>query len=281
MSYRFSALTPNVVDAAALLARPSANRLFVDARLGEPADEYRSYRDQHIHGAVHAQIRDVFASPANAATGNLPLPDVPGLQVQLRAWGVNTKTEIIVYGPSLALAARGWWTLRWAGAQNVRVLDGGMREWIAQGGAVAQGDYQPRLEQQGAPIILTPGQLPQIELAELEHSLPQHTLIDARDEASFDQGHLPRALNLPSTEQWTPSGRLRTVAELRERYRALGILTGQDAVVYCGGGVLSALSALLLDALGVQTRLYVGSWSEWAKSPERIALGLHAAKESA
>lgn len=281
MAHRFSSLTENIVEAAALLARPSQNRLFIDVRLGDLVLEYRDYRDQHIHGAVHAQIRDVFAAPATRDSGNLPLPDVNQLQARLRAWGVNAETEIIVYGPSPALAARGWWTLRWAGLWNVRLLDGGLREWVAQGGAVAQGDHEPRLAQQAAPIVLAPGQLPRIEVEELEQSILEHTLIDARDESSFEQGHLPGALNIPASEQWTPSGRLRTVAELRERYRDLGLEAGREAVVYCGGGVLSALSVMLLDALGVRPRLYVGSWSEWSRSPARIALSLQALGESA
>lgn len=281
VNHRFPALTSNVTNAAVLLASPNANRLFIDMRLGEPAEEYRSYLEQHIHGAVHAQIRDVFASPPDFTTGNLPLPDISQLQAQLRTWGVNTETEIIVYGPSLALAARGWWTLRWAGLKNVKVLDGGVREWIVQGGAVAQGDYAPRLTKQGEAISLAPGHLPQIQVDDLERLAMPYTVIDARDETSYSQGHLPYAVNVPSAKQCTPSGRLRTVKEVQDVYAALGIHKEQSVVIYCGAGVLSALSVLLLDALGVRPCLYVGSWSQWARTPERIARSLQAARESA
>ena len=270
-SHRISSLTPNVVEPAQLLDTLSDNRLFIDVRLGEPDDELRSYRDAHIHGAVHAQIRDVFAATPTAHSGNLPLPAVADLQRQLRAWGVDRQTEIVVYGPSPALAARGWWVLRWAGLDRVRLLDGGLKAWAAQGGAVAQGDFVPAPRATGAELVLAPGHLPSIEVEAVERLGPDTCLIDARDENSWLAGAIPRAANLPAAELWTPSSTLRTVDEIRALYARAGALAGQEVVVYCGGGVLSALSVLTLSALGTTPRLFVGSWSEWNKSPERMA----------
>ena len=37
----------------------------------------------------------------------------------------------------------------------------------------------------------------------------------------------------------------------------------------CGGGVAAAFEASVLHGLGLQTSLYVGSWSEWASDPAR------------
>ena len=104
-----------VVSAAHLLDNPSRNRLYIDVRLGEPEDEYLDFYKCHIHGAIHAQIRDVFASTPTESTGNLPLPDVTELEGRLMGWGVDKDTELVVYGRSPAMAARGWWTLTWAG----------------------------------------------------------------------------------------------------------------------------------------------------------------------
>ena len=268
---RFSSSTSDVVDAAELLSRPAANRLFIDVRLGDPADELKSYRDGHIHGAVHGQIRDVFAAQPTKDSGNLPLPDVRDLERQLHAWGVDQDTEIVLYGPSLALAARGWWVLRWAGLKNVKVLDGGLKSWISQGGAVAQGDATPRPT--GTSVLhLTPGHLPSLSADEVESVAASVLLIDARDENSFLAGAIPHAVNLPSAEQWTPGSSLRTVDEVRALYERVGALSGKKVVAYCGGGVLSALVVLTLSALGVQPALYVGSWSEWNKSARRMAL---------
>lgn len=270
-SHRISSLTPSVVEAAHLLDTPNDNRLFIDVRLGESADELKSYRDSHIHGAVHAQIREVFAGAPTAQTGNLPLPAIGDLQRQLRGWGVDDQTELVVYGPSPALAARGWWVLRWAGLRNVKVLDGGMKAWATQGGPLAQGDFLPPRRPSSDRLVLTGGNIPCITVEQVEKLPPGVVLIDARDENSFLAGAIPRAINLPSAEQWTPGSALRTVDEIRALYEQAGALDGSEVVAYCGGGVLSALTVLTLSAIGPTPRLFVGSWSEWNKSPERMA----------
>lgn len=270
-NHKISSLTASVVEAAQLLDTPNDNRLFIDVRLGEPADELKSYRDSHIHGAVHAQIREVFAGTPGARTGNLPLPAIGDLQRQLREWGVDDQTELIAYGPSPALAARGWWVLRWAGLRNVKVLNGGMKAWATQGGPLAQGDLLAPRRASSDRLVLTGGHMPCVTVEEVETLPPGVVLIDARDENSFLAAAIPRAVNLPAAEQWTPGSTLRTVDEIRALYQKAGALSGADVVAYCGGGVLSALTVLTLSAMGPVPRLFVGSWSEWSKSPERMA----------
>ena len=271
MEHKLSSLSADIVQPEQLLDQPNANRLFIDVRLGEPSDEFKDYRDAHILGAVHAQIRDVFAGPPSPQSGNLPLPSIDALERQLIAWGVDDDTEIMTYGPSMALAARGWWVLRWAGLKNVKVLDGGIKAWVHQGGPVAQGETRREPSTEATRLNLLAGSMPQILVADVEALDPDTLLIDARDENSFLAGSIPRARNLPAAEQWTPAGNLRTSGEVEELYSAVGVRDGGDVVVYCGGGVLSALEVLTLRALGHNPQLYVGSWSEWNKSPERMA----------
>ena len=273
MGYKLSTLTDYIIQPEVLLGQENLNRLFIDVRLGnKPEEELKNYRESHIQGAVYGQIRDVFAGEPTLHTGNLPLPRPDKLESELKSWGVDQDTEIILYGPSMALAARGWWILRWAGLSNVKVLDGGLRAWINQGGAVAQGDFVPTRRATSENLKLKTGQLPEIHVSEVMTLLPDVILIDARDESSYLAGCIPRARNLPSSEQWTPAMNLRTIDEIRQLYKDVGVRKDSDVVVYCGGGVLSAFSVLTLSALGIVPRLFVGSWSEWNKDPKRMAM---------
>jgi len=263
-------LSNQVAQADQLLASRDAKRLFVDVRLGEPAEELKSYRSSHILGAVHAQIREVFAGPQTPSSGNLPLPSIDALQRTIEDWDVGRDTELVVYGPTPAVAARGWWTLKWAGVPKVRILDGGLNAWITSGGPVAQGDPPPRTRASD-PLRLSAGNMPTIEISDVERLDSSTALIDARDEASYQAGSIPSAQNLPASDQWNPSRRLRPASYIAEIYSRAGISPGRDAVVYCGGGVLSALEVLTMAATtGVVPRLYVGSWSEWSKGLERV-----------
>lgn len=270
-SHRLSGRSPHVVEAARLLDHPNDNRLFIDVCLGEPEVQLLRYRESHIHGAVHAQIRDVFAAPPDAQSGSLPLPRIENLRRQLSAWGVDAQTEIVVYGASPALAARGWWVLRWAGCRNVSVLDGGIRSWSSQGGPLAQGDSVPAPRRSNDRLELTVGNLADATVEQVETLPAQVLLIDARDESAYLAGAIPGAMHLPAAELWTPDGYLRTVDELRALLHGVGALDAQEVVVYCGGGVLSALVTLALSAFGSMPRLFVGSWSQWSRSPERMA----------
>ncbi|WP_082926372.1 sulfurtransferase [Cupriavidus sp. D384] len=266
-----------LVSAEALLNSPTPNRLFIDVRLGDPAAELSNYQDCHIYGAVYAQIRDVFAGLPTQLSGNLPLPNLVDLNQELAVWGVGIDTEIVVYGPSPALAARGWWVLRWAGLTKVRVLDGGLKAWISAGGPVARGTASPRPTT--APLLLGGGHLAQIDaknlLAVLESDSAAPLLIDARNEDAYQAGHIRGARNIPASSLWTPSGTLRGPEALTRQLSDVGADDVHQVIIYCGGGVLSALTYLVLE----QTRttkptplLYVGSWSEWIKEPARLQL---------
>jgi thiosulfate/3-mercaptopyruvate sulfurtransferase len=261
----------NIAIAETLLDTPNSNRLFVDCRLGEADEELDDFRKCHIHGAVHAQIRDVFSGPQTETSGNLPLPKLEALQDILREWGANQDTEIVTYGRSLALAARGWWILKWAGLSNVRVLDGGLNAWVNAGGPVAQGDTPIRRVPRTDNCELSGSNMPSIEVKEVERLSDATMIIDARDEASYLAGCIPQAVNLPAIEQWTPKGKFRTKTEISELYSTVDLTHDSDVVVYCGGGVLSALEILTLSSLGISARLFVGSWSEWNKSSDRMA----------
>lgn len=265
-------VSSQIIQAGQLVAKPKADRLFVATYFGtDPQEEFVKFCEGHVHGAVYAQIRDVFAGPETPTSGSLPLPEIATLQAQINAWKVGKKTEVIVYGPSLALAARGWWVLKWAGLQNVRVMDGGMRAWEMAGGAVAQGESPPLSGYKSDPLVLTPGSLQAASIEEVENLPDETVLIDARDETAYMAGCIPGAVNLAASDLWTPMGLLRSSKEISDLFSEVGVRPGSDVVAYCGGGVLSALVFMTLETMGIQPRLFVGSWSQWSRYKDRMA----------
>jgi thiosulfate/3-mercaptopyruvate sulfurtransferase len=78
-------------------------------------------------------------------------------------------------------------------------------------------------------------------------------------------GHIPGAVNLPFAEL-VPGGRFLPPEELRARFDAAGVVSGDDAVAYCGSGVTACVLVLAAEVAGIgPTRLYPGSWSEWSR----------------
>jgi thiosulfate/3-mercaptopyruvate sulfurtransferase len=244
------------------LAKPEAGRI--------------AYDEGHIPGAHFADLEADLSGSVTPATGRHPLPDPDDLAARLGAWGVDRMTQVVVYDADVgAFASRLWWLLRWLGHDAVAVLDGGYRAWTGAAGAVTTVPSERAPRAFGAELreaLATP-------LAAVvagDHG----PLIDARTPERFRgekepidpvAGRIPGALNLPLQGNLEASGRYLPAAELRARYaEALGDADPASAVHYCGSGVSACHNVLAMEHAGLHgSRLYVGSWSEWIRDPDR------------
>lgn len=244
-------------------------------RLGD-FDGRAHYREAHIPGAVYVDLDTELAAPPSGADGGRhPLPAIGDLQAAARRWGVNDGVPVVVYDDSGNLAAaRAWWLLRWAGIVDVRLLDGGLAAWTAEGLRTTSGDG-------GRPkpgnVTLTAGNLPVATIDEV--AAGDSVLLDARageryrgDVEPVDPraGHIPGAISAPTVENIDDSGRFLPAEDLRRRFSGLGV--GPDAervVVYCGSGINAAHEIAALAVAGVDATLFPGSFSQWSSDPDR------------
>ncbi len=241
--------------------------------MGGP-DPLSEYTAGHLPGAVLVDLDADLAAPASAA-GRHPLPE--GFAATARRLGVEQDVPVVVYDDWQGrAAARAWWLLEHHGHRDVRVLDGGWAAWLAAGGPVETGP--------GAPVppgdfeSVDPGTQGRNRTVTAEQVLGVDVLVDARaperyrgDVEPVDPvaGHVPGAVNVPTTENLNPDGTFRTAGELAGRYAAVGAVAGADVAVYCGSGVTAAHDLLALRRAGVPAALYPGSWSEWVADPTR------------
>jgi thiosulfate/3-mercaptopyruvate sulfurtransferase len=82
-------------------------------------------------------------------------------------------------------------------------------------------------------------------------------------------GHVPGAVNVPTSRNLTADGRFRTPAELRAVYAEVGAVPGAEVAAYCGSGVTATHDVLAMEVAGIRAALYPGSWSEWVRDPGR------------
>ena len=169
--------------------------------------------------------------------------------------------------------------LRWLGHESVYLLDGGYSRWQRldyplEAGEVARDPTQYQESPTVTRVLTT------AELEKNLHALREHKLLDARDRQRFlgklepidpVAGHVPGAISLPFAEfvrddgTWLP---LRERAALLEN--ALGPDRNVDWSVMCGSGVTACHLAISgIEAGYKEPRLYVGSWSEWIRNPDR------------
>jgi len=258
-----------VFDCRHDLARPDA---------GEAA-----YRAGHIPGARFMHLDRDLAAPLTGTNGRHPLPEAAIFAAKLRAGGVCKNTQVAAYDDvDGRYAARLWWMLRWLGHQAVAVLDGGWKQWLAEGHAgnsetpaAGAGDFAPR---PGAGSVDV-----QYVLAHLRNQHMQ--IVDARAEDRYRgenetldpvAGHIPGALNRPFLHNLKADGRFKPAGQLQTEFQALlGNIPAARVVHQCGSGVTACHNLLAMEVAGLTgSRLYPGSWSEWCADPARpVATG--------
>ncbi|MFC4912657.1 sulfurtransferase [Actinomadura gamaensis] len=258
-----------------MLKRGGPAPVLLDVRwhLGGPPG-VESYRKGHLPGAVFVDLdRDVAGTPGSG--GRHPLPEPAAFEAAMRRAGVFADRPVVVYdGADSTAAARLWWTLRYFGHENVRVLDGGYHAWTTAGNAVAVGDSYEEVEP--GDFQARPGNLPVLDAAGAAALAKAGVLLDARASERYRgevepidpvAGHIPGAVNAPTLGNVGVDGRFLPSELLRERFAGLGATDAVDVGAYCGSGVTAAHEILALHLAGIPAALYVGSWSAWVADP--------------
>lgn len=238
-----------------------------------------AYAAGHIPGAVFVDLDRALSAPPGPA-GRHPLPETATFQQAMRAAGVTEDRPVVTYDAGDHMpAARAWWTLRYFGHPDVRVLDGGYRAWTTAGHAVDTGPVAP------APGTFTahPGGMPLLDADSATHLARTGILLDARAPERYRgetepidpvAGHIPGAINAPTTEDTGEDGRFHTPETLAAHYATLGARPDTTVGTYCGSGISAARQLLALTSAGIPAALYIGSWSNWITDPDHpVATG--------
>jgi thiosulfate/3-mercaptopyruvate sulfurtransferase len=234
-----------------------------------PKDDYLR---AHIPGAVFFDV-DAVSDHEN------PLPHMfPGAAQfgrDVGALGIGNDDTVVVYDAGGWVAGpRAWWMFLAYGHDKVRVLDGGLKKWIAEGRPTGSGAASARPATFKATFDPKRVRTMQEMVANLDSRAEQ--VIDARASDRFEgrvaeprpglrPGHIPSGRNVPYNRLFdAATGTMKPLSELLEAFSDAGIKLDAPIVTSCGSGVSAAVLTLALYRLGVENpALYDGSWSEW------------------
>jgi thiosulfate/3-mercaptopyruvate sulfurtransferase len=194
--------------------------------------------------------------------------------------GIGENTSIVLYGDNNNwFAAWAYWQLRLFGVENVRILDGGRKLWLAQGRPTSTD--VPTYDPTGIQLRNADFSHRAFRDDVLKHVESGGRLVDVRSPAEFNgellapaalpqegaqrAGHVPGAANIPWATAVREDGTFKDADELRALYAAKGITEDADVIAYCRIGERSSHTWFVLhELLGFQrVRNYDGSWTEY------------------
>lgn len=236
-----------------------------------PPTATEEYAARHIPGAVFFDV-DVIAD----RTSSLPhmLPQADQFARDVGGLGIGNDDLVVIYDRGDYMGApRAWWMFGVFGHDRVKVLDGGLKKWLAESGAV-----------ESASVTLTPKvfqarfnekRVRGLEDVRRNVESRNEQVIDARSRERYEgtapepwqgrrSGRIPGSLNVPFTDLIDPaSGEMRSPAQLKNIFAAAHADISRPIVTSCGSGVTAGVLSLALARLGVDSALYDGSWAEW------------------
>ncbi len=234
-----------------------------------PKDDYLA---AHIPGAVFFDV-DAVSDHGNPLPHMFPSAEQFGRDVG--ALGIGNDDTVVIYDAGGWVAGpRVWWMFLSYGHDKVRVLDGGLKKWRAEGRPVQSGAVTPRAATFRASFDSKRVRDIQQMIDNVARRAEQ--VIDARSGERFEgavaeprpglrSGHIPGSRSLPYNNLFDPeTGAMKPLDDLRQVFTGAGVDLQKPIVTSCGSGVSALVLTLALYRLGVRdTALYDGSWSEW------------------
>ena len=194
--------------------------------------------------------------------------------------GITPQTTIVLYGDNNNwFAAWAFWQLKVYGHEDVRIMNGGRKKWLAEGRELDTAKAAPASASYTAnsPDFSIRAYLPEVKSV---HARLDTVLVDVRSPQEFTGeilappglpetcqrgGHIPGAKSIPWGKACNEDGTFKSTEELVALYGGQGVTPDKNVIAYCRIGERSSHTWFVLKyLLGFQNvKNYDGSWTEW------------------
>lgn len=223
----------------------------------------------HIHGAYHTELKEWRSAYV------LKSPDK--LQTHIRSLGINTDSNVILYGHlgaenNLLKITYVYWALKYCGVKNVAIMDGGLEQWRAEKRFVSSDE--PTAPEGNFTVKIVPEIM--ADMAYVKQNLGKIAMLDARPSENYfgmtpsngveRLGHIPGAASYFWTYSITPELKLKSPDVLKKVFNdGFGFKQNQEILLYCTIGLEATFNYFVLSGLLGYTnlRLYDASMREW------------------
>ena len=239
-------------------------------------DPTANYNLGHIPGAVLLDWKTDMNDPVKR-----DILSQKQLEEVLSKAGVTLGTKLVLYGDfNNWFAAFAFWILNYYGVENVVLMNGGRKKWIAEDRAISKDtpsyqrtSFKSRSQNENVRTYL--------DYVKQSLKQPNKLLVDVRSPAEFTGtitappeypnehaqrgGHIPGAVNIPWSQAVKEDGTFKAAEDLATLYQSHGVTADKEVITYCRIGERSSFTWFVLKyLLGYpNVKNYDGSWTEW------------------
>ncbi|PVV02698.1 hypothetical protein BB560_002839 [Smittium megazygosporum] len=208
--------------------------------------------------------------------------------------GISNDDTIVFYDSHGFMGAcRAMWSFEALGHSDVKILEGGLKDWVKATNSIESGPFKRPEPSAGyssslvKDLVVSKSQiLEAVNQLIKSNGLKGPQIIDARPAARFDGkeaeprpgltcGHMPFSMNIPFTELFKPSVNggavCKSSQELNEIFNSQELmidLHNKPIITTCGSGITAACLYVALKHAGAESvSVYDGSWSEYGLDP--------------
>jgi len=245
-------------------------------RLVEVDVDTAAYEEGHIPGAVgwnwRTQLQDNIRRD---------LIEKSALERLLGQSGISNNTTVLLYGDNNNwFAAYAFWQLKYYGHNDVKLINGGRKKWIAENRPltkeqkkvpstsyrIAGVDDSIRARKEDVFAILEnrrPGEL--VDVRSVDEFTGKIVAPPGLSETAQRAGHIPGAINVPWAQNANDDGTFKSADALTQLYGDKGLNGSNEIISYCRIGERSSHTWFVLKyLLGYRNvKNYDGSWTEW------------------
>ncbi|MGE4419115.1 MAG: sulfurtransferase [Sulfurimonas sp.] len=248
------------VEVNELLLNPNKYKV-IDAR------KKSEYLDYHIKNALNFPADLTYEQKKQDGK----IVQAATMQEITRKLGLNISDNIIIYDEGVFFdAARLFWALEVYGFKNVKLLNGGIKQWKQN--CLETTKVIPKVKRSKYITSVNNNRIATKFSTQIATKNPNQIILDARaieaynGESSIAKrfGHIPTAEHFSATQNIDYSKdiiKLKSENNLQKLYSKLN--TKNKVIVYCAMGKIASLNYFALRELDYNVANYDASWKEW------------------
>lgn len=225
------------------------------------------YLTGHISGALNFPIKLSYKNKKD----NGKVVEPAQAQEIIRKLGLNVNDKIAIYDDGTFFdAARLFWTFEVYGFKNVKLLNGGIAEWLDNNFKTT--NIVPQVKSSNYIVSIDHNRLATKFTTQIATKNPNQIILDARPTSGYKgetssakrYGHIKNALHFPASHNINYNekiNKLQTNSDLEKLYSNLS--KDKKIIVYCTIGRISSTNYFALRELDYDVSNYDSSWKEW------------------